>query len=192
MAVLNPIWSRLPAYWLALCAMLLGSGTHLAAQSVSKEYQIKAAFIFNFAQFVQWPATVMTNADTPFSIGVLGEDPFGKALDETVQGEAINGHKIVLQHAQRINDLTNCQIIFICKSEKSRLKEIMTGIDSGAILTVSEIDGFAENGGIINFYLVGNKVHFEINPAIAHRANLKVSSQLLSLGRIIRTGKEAD
>jgi hypothetical protein len=192
MAVLNSIRSRLAAFSLVLCILMAGGGTPLPAQTASKEYQIKAAFLFNFAQFVEWPVTVLTNADEPFAIGVLGEDPFGDALEQTVQGETINGHKIVVKRAQRLNDLANCQIIFISKSEKGRLKEIMTGIDSNAVLTVSEIDGFAADGGIINFYLDGNKVHFEINPAIARRAGLKVSSQLLSLGRIVRTGKEGE
>jgi hypothetical protein len=193
MAVLNPILrSQLAGFCLILLVLAPGGGTNLSAQTATKEYQVKAAFLFNFAQFVEWPSTVLTNADMPFCIGVLGDDPFGTALDETIQGETVNGHKIAVQHARRFKDLTNCQMIFICKSEKGRLKEIMTELDSGAVLSVSEIDGFAEKGGIINFYLDGSKVRFEINPAVARHDGLKVSSQLLSLGKIIQGGKDGE
>jgi hypothetical protein len=191
MAVLiSIIRSRLARFWLMLAILLSSGGVNLSAQpSTSKEYQIKAAFLFNFAQFIQWPDTVLTNADMPFCIDVFGDDPFGAALQETVQGETINGHKITVKHVQHIADLKNCQVIFICKSEKSRVKEILSGLNSGAVLTVSEIDGFTQSGGDINFYLEGNKVRFEINPAAAQHDGLKVSSQLLSLGRVVE-GKE--
>jgi hypothetical protein len=170
--------------WQLLFALQLVVGLNALAQTAaSKEYQIKAAFLFNFAQFTEWPT--LTNDDTPFRIGVLGDNPFGVALDETVQGEAIKNHKITVQHAQRIADLKNCQMIFISKSEKKRISEILSRLDSAAILTVSEIEGFAESGGVINFYLEGKKVRFEINPAAARHEGLKISSQLLSLGKIV-------
>jgi len=191
MAVLIPILRpRLAGLWLMLAILLSCGGLNLSAQT-SKEYQVKAAFLFNFAQFVQWPDTVLTNADMPFCIDVFGADPFGAALDETVQGETINGHKIIVRHVEHITDLKDCQVIFICKSEKSRLKEILSGVNSNAVLTVSEIDGFTQDGGDINFYLEGNKVRFEINPAAAQHDGLKVSSQLLSLGKVVagREGK---
>ena len=155
------------------------------ARAQSKEYQIKAAFLFNFAQFVQWPATAFTEADAPFCIGILGDDPFGTALEETIQGETVNRHKLLVRHAQRFEDLEDCQLIFVSKSEEGNLADIFSKLDSKPILTVSEIDSFAENGGAINFYLQGNKVRFEINPGSAQRGGLKISSQLLSLGKVI-------
>jgi hypothetical protein len=194
MAVLNATArGRMTALWLMLLMLLAGGVMNLSAQIVaSKEYQIKAAFLLNFIQFVEWPPKVFTNADEPFRIGVLGENPFGTALEETVQGEAINSHKIIVQHAQRFKDLKDCQMIFISESEKRRVGEILAGLDSEAILTVSEIGGFAQSGGIINFYLEGSKVRFEVNPAAARRVGLNVSSQLLSLGKIVQTTKEGN
>ena len=166
---------------------------NLSAQTTaSKEYQIKAAFLLNFIQFVEWPPTVFTNADEPFRIGVLGENPFGTALAETVQGETINNHKIIVQYAEGIKDLKDCQTIFISKSERKKVGEILAELDSRAVLTVSEIEGFARSGGNINFYLEDKKVRFEINPTAARREGLKVSSQLLSLGKIIQTAKEGN
>ena len=192
MAVLNlNARHRLTVFWLVLFLLLPGGGTNLYAQATSKEYQIKAAFLFNFIQFVQWPPTVFKNADDPFRIGVLGQDPFNAALEDTVQGETISNHKIIVEHAMQVDDLKNCQLIFISKSEKKHVTEILSALDDKPVLTVSEIEGFAERGGGINFYLEGNKVRFEVNPDAARHDGLKVSSQLLSLGKIIETAKEA-
>jgi hypothetical protein len=159
-----------------------------AATAQSREYQVKAAFLYNFAQFVDWPSATFVNTNTPFSIGILGDDPFDGSLDETIQGETVNGHKIAAVRSQRIEDLKNCQIIFVCRSEKKRVAEILTELDSKPILTVSEIDGFARDGGGINFFLAGSKVRFEINPGAAQSDGLKISSQLLSLGKIVQSG----
>ena len=155
------------------------------AQEPSREYQLKAAFLYNFAQFVKWPSDSFPNADAPFSIGILGDDPFGSALEETVQGETVNNHRLRIVHGQTLEDLKDCQLIFICKSEEDHVAEIFSELDSKPILTVSEIDSFAQDGGIIDFYLQGDKVRFEINPGSAERRRLKISSQLLTLGKIV-------
>ena len=192
MAVLNlNARHRLAGFGLVLFLLLPGGGTNLFAQATSKEYQIKAAFLFNFIQFVQWPPTVFKNADDPFRIGVLGQDPFNAALEDTVQGETISNHKIIVEHAMQVDDLKNCELIFISKSEKKHVPEILSALDDKPVLTVSEIEGFAERGGGINFYLEGKKVRFEVNPDAAQHDGLKMSSQLLSLGKIIETAKEA-
>jgi hypothetical protein len=191
MAFLSPARSRsLAVCWLLLLALLSGGWNLCAQPATSREYQVKAAFLFNFAQFVEWPATAFTNADEPFQIGVLGEDPFGAALEETVQGEAINGHKIIVLHSRHIADLKDCQMIFVSGSEKGQVKDILSQLNSAAVLTVSDIDNFAANGGIINFFRDGTKVRFAINPLAAQHEGLKLSSQLLSLGKIIQPEKE--
>lgn len=156
-----------------------------ASPAPSKEYQIKAAFLFNFLQFVEWPASTFPEADTPVCIGVLGHDPFGSALDETIRNETIHNRKLLVQRSRNVEDLKRCHLLFISKSEKDKIQKILNQVYPGAVLTVSEVDGFARRGGILNFYLEGNKVRFEINPAAAERENLKLSSQLLSLGKII-------
>jgi hypothetical protein len=168
--------------WLWPWLLIIAAG---AARAESREYQIKAAFLVNFVQFVTWPSNVLANDGAPFCIGVLGDDPFGPTLDQTVQGESVNHHKIIVQRRQRIDDCKDCQMVFVSRSEEKNLPVILAGLDSGAVLTVSEIPGFARRGGIINFYLEGNKVRFEINPTVAERDKLRLSSQLLSLGRIV-------
>ena len=169
---------------LLLCsAFLLLAPAVLHAQT--KEYQVKAAFLFNFAQFVTWPETSFTNAEQPFQIGVLGSNPFGKGLAETVRGETIHGRPMVIQESRRAETLANCQIVFICNSEAGHVDEILTTLGSKPVLTVSEIPGFANRGGVINFYREGTKVRFEINPDAAGKKSLKVGSELLSLGKIV-------
>ncbi len=154
----------------------------------SKEYQLKAAFLFNFAQFVKWPVEAFASADAPFKIGILGDDPFGSALEDTIQGETIDSHKLRIVRGRNFGDLKDCQLIFISKSEEGRLPNILAELDSKPILTVSDISSFAQNGGTIDFYLKAGKVRFEINPDAAQKRKLKISSQLLTLGKIVAGG----
>jgi hypothetical protein len=171
---------------LAACALALAPPEAAAQPAVSKEYQVKAAFLFNFVQFVEWPAAAFTNSAAPICIGVLGDDPFGPALDETVRGETVRNRKLVVERSRRLEDLKDCQLIFISKSETERIPGILDELGPTPVLTVSETPGFAQRGGIINLYLAGNKVRFEINAAAARRKGLRISSELLSLGRIIQ------
>jgi hypothetical protein len=156
-------------------------------QAQSKEYQVKAAFLYNFAQFALWPATAFTNTSEPFQIGVLGDNPFGKSLEEIVRGETIQGRQIVIVQSSHVEKLTDCQILFVSKSEAAHLNDVFTKLDSKPVLTVSEDPAFISHGGVINFYREGAKVRFEINPDAASKNGLKLSSELLRVGKIIHT-----
>jgi len=169
---------------LAACTVTLLPQTVHAKPDVSREYQIKAAFLFHLAQFVEWPSTVPANG-APFCIGVLGPNPFEDALDKITRGESINGRPIAVRYSRRIQDLENCQIIFIHRDERPRTDEILKKLSGQPILTVGDFDDFARDGGIINFYLKDNKVSFEINPSVAKRERLKISAQLLRLGKVV-------
>ena len=166
--------------------LLASGGLEMRAQpSASKEYQLKAAFLYNFAQFVQWPEAAFPEASTPISIGVLGDDPFGVALDRVVQGESINNRKLIIKRSRQLDDLQSCHLLFISKSEKGRLAQILASLEARSILTVGETEQFAKRGGVINFFFDENRIRFEINTDAARRKGLKISSQLLSLGRIV-------
>jgi hypothetical protein len=142
------------------------------------EYQVKAAFLFNFLKFVEWPPAA---SGAPWVIGVLGHDPFGDVLDRTVQGKTVNGHGIEVRRYTRVADVRGCNVLFVGRADFARV-----GIpDQPGLLTVGESPGFIKAGGIINFYLEENRVHFEIRPSAAHSAGLQVSSQLLKLGRTL-------
>jgi len=154
-----------------------------------KEYQLKAAFLFNFAQFVDWPSTAYASDKATFRIGVLGDNPFGTSLSHTISGESIKAHKMEVVTGGSLEELKGCQMIFISKSERGQIDDILGKLDSGPVLTVSEMDGFAQKGGMINFFLDGSKVRFEVNPDAAKKCGLKISSQVLSLGKLVKTAK---
>ena len=183
-----PVYSRdkfLGLLVLILCVVMPNANPAWAQSDGSREYQIKAAFLFNFAQFVTWPQTSFPSQDAPFCIGILGDDPFGPALEETIHGEAIDRHRMTVMRAQSIDDLKSCQMIFVSRSEEGRVNEILSQLGSKPVLTIGEVESFARDGGDINFYLSDGKVHFEINSSSAQRCGLKISSQLLNLGRIV-------
>ncbi len=154
------------------------------------EYQIKAAYLYNFAKFVEWPSPAGELPD-PIVVGVLGKDPFGPVLEETLLGKSVNGRPFVVRRFASLKALKPCQILFISSSEKGSLTEIFKGVENQGVLTVGETERFARLGGIINFTLEENKVHFEINLDAATRSGLKISSQLLKLGRVMRGGRGA-
>ena len=164
--------------------------SNLPGQTISKEYQIKAAFLFNFAQFVDWPPNALDNASTPMVIGILGDDPFGGFLDETVRGEKVNGHPLIVQRYQQVQEATNCEILYISHSEKDQLTDILARLKAHALLTVGDIPGFSKAGGIIRFSTVENKIHLIINLTAAREAHLTVSSKLLRLAEVIEPGKD--
>ncbi len=169
--------------------VFMASPQPLPAQTSAREYQVKAVFLFNFLQFVEWPPAAFPNDDTPIRIGILGDDPFGPALEETVRDETINKRRLVVSRSHRVEDLRDCHLVFISKSESRRIDAILAQFSNRPVLTVSEVDGFARQGGIIAFYQDGKKVRFEINPGTAQRLGLKMSSELLRLGKIV--GQEA-
>jgi hypothetical protein len=170
--------------WACLAWLLLAGTVAPAAEPVSKEYQIKAVFLFNLVQFVHWPDSAFATPESPLEIGILGENPFGSALDDVVHGEAIGKRQIVVRYARRLEALPTCQALFVASSERDRLDDIFNRIGMRPVLIVGDIPGFAEHGGVVGFYLDGNRVRFEINLAAAQRRGLKPSAQLLSLARI--------
>ena len=184
-------WLRqLPHFWFAAFIVLLGGQLDARAQAdVSKEYQIKAVFLFNFTQFVNWPPSDFINTNQSFCIGVLGDDPFGSFLDETVQGEKVNGHPLIIQHYHNVADIKNCQLLFISRSESKQLDQTLATLKGKSVLTVSDMDDFAQNGGIIGFVTEEDKIHFRINLDAAKNANLTISSQLLQLAEIVKPGE---
>jgi uncharacterized protein DUF4154 len=149
---------------------------------MAREYQVKAAFLYNFVKFVDWPASAFPPTGDPVVIGVIGEDPFGAILDKVLQGKTCcHDRKLVVRRFQRIEDVTECHVLFISSSEKARLADILQILDGASVLTVGEMDRFAERGGMIGFRRADNKLRFEINTDAASRAGLTISSQLLKL-----------
>ena len=147
------------------------------------EYQVKAAFLYNFAKFVEWPST---EEAAPVKIGILGDDPFGDYLDDAIRGKTIRGRPIEARRFRYVDDLQVCDILFISDSEAKRLPEIIKTLSGVPVLTVGEGRDFAEEGGMIGLVLEAGKVRFDINNKAAKASGITVRSQLLQLARNVK------
>jgi hypothetical protein len=154
-----------------------------ATAQVSREYQIKAVFLYNFVQFTQWPTNAFADAKFPIVIGILGGDPFGDFLDQTIQGETVDGRPLVIQHFRRADEIKTCHILFISQSETRHMDEIVSSLKGKPILTVADADGPSSAGAIIRFFVENNKVHFRVNQEMAAAADLVLSSKLLRVAK---------
>ena len=162
-------------------------GAVLAQQRID-EYRLKAAVLYNLAKFVEWPGESFQAATSPFVICVLGADPFGEALDQSLAGRVVGGRPVV---ARRINDVeSGCHILFIADSEVRRLSTIMDKLRGASVLTVAEVNGFVDRGGVIGLVTEDDRVRFEINADAATKARLKISARLLALAAPGRRGGE--
>jgi hypothetical protein len=170
---------------LTVPALLAGLTTLQAQSKAASEYEIKAAFLYNFAKFVEWPPTAFTDPKQPMGICIFGQDPFGHTLEDSLLGKTVGDHPVLLGHAKQIADLAGCQIIFLSSSDAPRLREVLGRVQKQHALFVGESEGFASAGGTIQFVLDQNRVRFVINPDAAERAGLKINSKLLALATIV-------
>ncbi|HZR20379.1 MAG TPA: YfiR family protein [Verrucomicrobiae bacterium] len=161
-------------------------GPAYGATSVS-EYQLKAAFLYNFTKFVDWPPKAFLVPDAPIVIGIVGDDPFGNEIDDLVRGEVVRDHALIVKRIPPDGDLRSCHVLFISRSEKERLPALLSQLKESPVLTVSDMDRFGEQGGIINLVLENKAVKIEINPTAAERAGLQVSAKLLRLARLVKS-----
>ncbi len=167
-------------------ALLLVGAARLGAQAAkASEAQVKAVFLFNFAQFVDWPPEAVPDSQAPLVIGILGGDPFGDFLDATVRGERRGARPFVVQRYQRVDDITRCDILFINRSAGDAPEEILARLKNRPILTVSDADRFAERGGMIRFVTDRSRIRLQINPAAAEAARLTISSKLLRVAEVV-------
>jgi hypothetical protein len=178
---------RLPAavhvgFFCAL-AFLLVSGSPVKAQ-VPREYQLKAVFLYNFAQFTEWPPSAFTDDKSPIIIGIVGADPFGSALEDTIHGETISGRPLVVQHYAHAADIKTCHLLFISQPEVRHTEEILKTVQGKPVLTVADTDGPATAQVIIRFVVENNKVHFRINAEAARTASINLSSKLLRVAEL--------
>lgn len=175
---------RSSAAAIGVCAALfaaLSIGPYAYAQRAASEYEVKAAYLYNFGKFVVWPDKSVTKQDEHFEICVLGDDPFGMALDTAVTGETIGGKDVAIKRISKPQDIGHCRVLFISTSEAARLPEILATIDKASVLTVSDMPQFSQRGGMIEFVLDGNRVRFAVNVTNAEDAGLNLSAALLKV-----------
>jgi hypothetical protein len=155
-----------------------------ASAQAAGEYDVKAAFLYNFTRFVDWP---QPSGPGPFCIGIDGFDPFGDALEEAVKGRSANGRAIVIKRFKPGAEPAGCEIIFVSGADPKRLAAILAHLKGIAVLTVGDAPGFCANGGDIGFEVQDNKVKLQVNPDAAQRSRLQISSKLLNLATLVRT-----
>jgi hypothetical protein len=163
--------------------MLAAFGTpclRVSAQAPN-EYRVKAAFILNFARFIEWPNDAYGDSGS-LVVGIVGDDPFGGSFDQ-LNGNMVNGRRIAVKHLSANDYLKGCQILFVSSSERGRLGRILESVRGGSVLTIGEVAQFNQSGGVIKFVIHDDKVRFEINTGAANQARLKISSKLLALSK---------
>lgn len=155
-----------------------------AQKTTFDERDVKAVFLFNFVQFVDWPAAAFTSPDSPVVIGVLGNDPFGRLLDQVVEGEVVKGRQLSVERFRRVEDIKVCHVLFISPSEAKSYEHILTVLSSRPLLTVGETADFTSRG-MVRFLAERNRVRLEVNMDAVKAAGLTISSNLLRAARIV-------
>lgn len=176
---------------LIVLAALVCARVAPAAERVAGEYEIKAAFLYNFAQYIEWPTDGVPDSDGAFIIGILGENPFGDAFDVIARNKTIHGKRIVVRRFATVEDYTPCHILFVSASAVDKLPALLERVKGSHVLLAGDSEGLAEQGVVINFFIEKSKVRFEINVDAATRMELKISSKLLRLAKIISDKDEA-
>ncbi len=173
----------------ALAAWFLAGLPLGRAQTATEDSRVKAVFVLNFVHFVRWPPGATPADAAPLVIGVLGTDPVADCLDEAVRGETLGTHPLTVRRYRRVEEVADCQLLFISESEAGSLGGILAGLDHRSILTVSDAERFSERGGMISFVTVNNKIRLKINVGAARAANLQIDARLLRPAQIVVTEK---
>ena len=167
--------------------LFVGAALQLSAEGPAfDEYQVKAAFLYNFAKFVEWPAGTFVNSTDPIGICIVGQNPFGSALEDMVQGKKVGDRGFAVRRFPDTLESSQCQILFIGASEWKRTRALLDAVKSPGVLTVGETDDFTALGGIISFRLDGPRVRIQVDLQMAEHARLRISSKLLSLAEIAK------
>ncbi|HEY7353211.1 MAG TPA: YfiR family protein [Terriglobales bacterium] len=174
------VFANIAAICCAVCV------TSLAGQSQPSEYEVEATYLYHFSHFVEWPAVLRQSDAGTFSICVLGQNPFGQALAETVANENIDGKSVIAKQVPTADDAAGCRVLFISSSEERKVKQILATLSNASVLTVSDLPRFTERGGMIQFVVEGSHVRFQVNVVTAKRAGLVMSSELLKLAAGVR------
>lgn len=164
-----------------LCLLLVVGLKRSRAQTGDEEYRVKAAFIFHFAQLVDWRSDTPSGAESALLVCTLGDDPFHGTLETTIAGKTVGNRIIRIRHLEERQDIQTCQILFLGKAQSKRIPLLVANLRKAPVLTVGETTGFLDAGGMICFLLEQNKVRFDINLDAAESANLKIGSRLLIL-----------
>jgi hypothetical protein len=168
-----------------LGVLLFGVASPAAAQSRADEYRLKAAFLFHFAQLVDWPPAAFRSDSDPLTLCTVGEDPFHGDLDAAVEGKSIGARPLRVRHFKQPQDIQGCQLLFVANHESANVSTLLAGLKDSPVLTVGEADSFVKQGGMIGFFIENDSIRFDINLQSAEHAKLRISSRLLLLARTV-------
>jgi uncharacterized protein DUF4154 len=180
--------SRLAVTTLTALLFVAGARWVSAQGNASSEYQVKAAFLFHFAQFVDWPPGAFKDAGTPLAYCTAGGDPFHGALEASLNGKVIDGRPVRVLHFKEAQKIQGCQVLFIGIADKKFISATLANLKGTPVLTVGESEHFVQDGGMIGFFLEDNRVRFDINLDAAGHARLKISARLLALAKTVIGG----
>lgn len=151
------------------------------------EYLLRAAFLYNFAKYVEWPPSAFERPDYPITIGIVGRDPFGDDLDKALKSKTVKNRTFSILRFPRASDIKRCQVLYVARSEVSRLDEIFERVRPWSVLTVGEDEDFTRSGGTIAIVLENDRLKLVINPDAAEKSGLTIDAKLLKASRIVRT-----
>lgn len=179
MAFLRTLHPKIRSLWVSLTLLVILAPPPQARGDDDREYALKATFLYHFCQFIDWPAGTFASSSAPITIGILGRNPFGSLLSETVRGEAVRNQPIRLEYYRRAEEALHCQILFISDSENWHLADILSTLRGSSVVTVGESDDFISAGGMIALIAAQNRVHLRINTTAVRAARVGMSSKLL-------------
>lgn len=168
-----------------ICIVLI-PGAIATARAQVQEYALKAAFLYKFGLYVEWPSSAFSSSIGPFNLCVAGQDPFGESLDKAVAGERINGRNVVIRRLKTVGQNSGCHILYIGDSDAQRVAQIVAAVSGGSVLTISDTRGHGSSTGIIDFVIKDNRVRLEIDDEAAAQNGLVISSKLLSLALSVK------
>ena len=174
---------------IVIIILLLLSQRAPAQTTPSREYVLKAVFLYNFTQFVNWPADAFASPQSPLVIGILGENPFGNYLEQTVKDEKISEHDVVVKYCQDEEDAKDCHILFINLRDAQKYMPVIEALKGKNILTVSDAPNFSKQGGMISFLNKENKIKLQVNLGVSESAGLTLSSKLLRIAEIVQSNE---
>ncbi|MSU56959.1 MAG: YfiR family protein [Pedosphaera sp.] len=196
LAGLRPLTEPAGAWIQKLCRSLAIAWLCLAwlphapgAEDTSLEYKVKAGFLYNFAKFVEWPSNSLPASNSPIVIGVFADDPAAPVLKQALDGKMVNGRSLIVKSLSETAALSTCHIFFLSRARQDRLKDVLGQVNAAPILTVGEMDQFAQRGGVINFVRADDSFRFEVNLEVAEKAGLKISAKLANMATIVKTRK---
>ena len=170
---------------LALALVLGACAAGASAQNLPTEYAVKAAYLFNFAKYLEWPPEAFASGQAPLTLCVSGRDPFGGAL-AAYQGRTVQSRELQVRRSVGLDELRGCHMLFLAQSEEPHVQQFLRAVEHLPVVTVSDIDGFIADGGTIGLVDADRRVQFEINLASAQRAGVRVNPQLLRIARNTR------